>query len=485
MQHALRVDATPTAGRRSAAPRPLTTIAVLLAADVIALGIAVGVGAWLAELVGGLPLGLQAVHAGVLVFALLLAFGLGDLYPGAGVSPVDEMRTQVLAITGLAVVVSVAIVIGGRPHLAHQVPIIGAWITALVLTTGLRLMLREIWSDEPWWGVPAVVLGAGKSAALVIDRLKRRPFLNVKVVACLDDDPAKHGSEVAGVTVRGALEPGVAQLRRDGVDYAIVAMPGLPPDRLSVLVQKLGRLYSKVVVIPNAFGMTSVGVGTRDSGGIVGLYVRGHLSLRRNRVLKRALDLLLLVPLGLVSLPLIAVSAIGVMVFSPGNPFFAQEREGLGGKRFKVWKLRTMHRDAEAILARHLEKNPEARAEWQTRFKLAKDPRIIPVVGTVLRRLSLDELPQVVNILAGDLSFVGPRPFPYYHLDAFEDEFRTLRSSVPPGLTGYWQVMARATADIQAQVELDTYYITNWSPWLDLYVLARTPWAVLFGDGAY
>lgn len=486
MHHAVRVERSETRDHSGVAiPRPGATALALVASDLAALGCAVGIAAFIARLSSGPPLGFGPLHAAVLVCALLLAFGLSDLYPGAGVSPVDEMRTQVLVVTGLSVVVAVSVLIGHGPSLWFQAPVFAAWLVAVTLTTGFRLILRELFARADWWGVPAVVLGAGKTAAMIIDRLRKKPNLNIKVVACLDDDVGKYGTSLGDVRVEGPILEQALNQRSSGVDYAIVAMPGMAPEPLSTLVRRLGRTFSKVVVIPNAFGMTSVGVGTRDSGGVVSLYVRGHLSLRRNRIIKRVLDVLLMVPLGLVATPAVLVCAIGVVIFSPGNPFFAQEREGFGGKRIRVWKLRTMRTNADQIIARHLERYPEARAEWQTRFKLENDPRIIPVVGRLMRRLSLDELPQVFNILKGDLSFVGPRPFPYYHVETFTPEFRELRASVPPGLTGYWQVTARATADLAAQVELDTYYITNWSPWLDLYVLARTPWAVLFGDGAY
>src|SRR5690606_19364463 len=144
----------------------------------------------------------------------------------------------------------------------------------------------------------------------------------------------------------------------------------------------------------------------------------------------------------------------------------------------------TLRRDADSYLQRHLEENPEAKAEWQRHFKLKHDPRLLPVVGNFLRRTSLDELPQLWNTVRSEISFVGSRPYPYYHLDQIGEEFRSLRRSVIPGLTGYWQVTSRSDADIEAQEQLDGYYIRNWSIWMDMYVLARTPWSVLFGKGA-
>jgi len=144
-----------------------------------------------------------------------------------------------------------------------------------------------------------------------------------------------------------------------------------------------------------------------------------------------------------------------------------------------------MRIDAEAFLERYLVERPSARVEWERHFKLAEDPRVLPLIGRLLRRTSIDELPQLWNILLGQMSFVGPRPFPYYHLQGFGAGFRQIRSSVTPGLTGYWQVTFRGTADLELQEALDTYYVDNWSVWLDLYILARTPGALLFGKGAY
>jgi lipopolysaccharide/colanic/teichoic acid biosynthesis glycosyltransferase len=177
--------------------------------------------------------------------------------------------------------------------------------------------------------------------------------------------------------------------------------------------------------------------------------------------------------------------ALLIKLASPGPVFFRQEREGLDGQTFRVWKLRTMHPNADKRLAELLEQDPELREQWLRNAKLPSDPRLIPMVGPLLRRLSLDELPQLWNVIIGEMSLVGPRPFPQYHLALLSPECKKLRTAVRPGLTGLWQVMVRSNGNIEEQERFDTYYIRNWSLWLDIYILARTGTAVLMARGAY
>lgn len=461
------------------------TVALLLLSDLLALTFSFLIAATLVDLLLGPIQVLAYVAYSPALVALPAGFLFLGLYPAAGVGPVEEMRRQLVCITTFVAVLAAFLVVAPQAPVVSIVVLVLFWLLALVLVPAGRAVVRLIFSSRGWWGEPVVVLGAGKTAELLITRLKSMPGLDLKVVGCLDDDGSKTGRLVAGVPVSGTLESAYEFKDRYGVDYAIVAMPGADSDRITELVQNLSTAFRSVVVIPNTFGMTSVGTSTRDSGGLVGIHVYGHLSRPRDRMLKRLVDLLMLVPVGILALPLIVLSALAVVVVSPGMPFYRQQREGYRGRPIYIWKLRTMRRDSDAALKELLATDVKAKTEWEQHFKLTHDPRVLPVIGKFLRRTSIDELPQLLNVLKGEMSFVGPRPFPYYHLDQFGPHFRRLRTSVPPGITGYWQVTSRSTADLMAQVELDSYYIKNWSPWMDLYILGRTPWAVLFGPGAY
>lgn len=222
-----------------------------------------------------------------------------------------------------------------------------------------------------------------------------------------------------------------------------------------------------------------------DFGGAQGMELEFTHPRKQNRVVKRLIDYCLGIPMFLVSIPIVLFSAICIWITSPRSPFFTQEREGADGRIIRIIKLRTMYPDAEQLLSEHFAENTSARDEWQRYFKLKNDPRILPYIGTLLRKTSLDELPQLWNVLKGDMSLVGPRPFPVYHLKNFPESFRHMRKTVLPGMTGLWQISARSEADLTVQERLDTHYIRNWSVWLDILLLAKTIRVVLTCRGAY
>lgn len=202
------------------------------------------------------------------------------------------------------------------------------------------------------------------------------------------------------------------------------------------------------------------------------------------RGIRRTLEVLLVVVMGLFLVPVMALVAVLIKMTSPGPVFYGQERIGRGGKRFRLWKFRTMLADAENILEEYLHRHPELKEQWDKERKLQDDPRITPGLGHFLRRSSLDELPQLWNVVKGEMSLVGPRPLPQYHLEHFSPEFCQFRAKVTPGITGLWQVSSRTESTPEMFLEWDTRYIEEWSVLLDLEILLRTVWVTLSGTGA-
>lgn len=466
-------------------PRPGVTNAVLLAGDVAAVALAAALAGATTGLLPGTALGSAVLRSWPVALIFPLAFVLLGLYPGVGVSPVDELRRLTMAIGGIFLGITLAYGFLLRDAPVFAVFVLTALLATLIAVPVVRAGARHLFARRSWWGTPVVVFGAGRTGALLVKTLRENPGLHMKVLAVYDDDHDKHGTELHGVPVVGPIDEAENAAQAWHVRRALVAMPGIASSRLSALLHRHGRTFPHVIYVPDLFGLASIGIEGCDLGGVMGLRTRRNLALARNRVAKRALDLALLLPLALPALPVIAIAALAIFLIDPGNPFYAQRREGFRGRPIRVWKLRTMYRDADALLERHLEERPEARMEWTQYFKLTDDPRVLPRIGRFLRRTSIDELPQLLNVLTGQMSFVGPRPFPDYHLDSFGDEFRELRASVMPGISGLWQVSSRSTADLEAQEWADTHYIRNWSIWMDLYLVARTPWSVLFGKGAY
>lgn len=245
---------------------------------------------------------------------------------------------------------------------------------------------------------------------------------------------------------------------------------------------QLRQRYGEVIVLADLPEMRVSGLNPADLGGAIGLSLGKS---GQGAALKRAIDLAIALPALIVAAPFVLIASAAIWIVDPGPVHYVQEREGYRGSKLRVFKLRTMYRDAESRLQELLRVDPEANAEWQAHFKLRNDPRVLPGIGRFLRVSSIDELPQLLNVLSGQMSIVGPRPFPEYHLAAMPVEFRAKRRSVVPGITGLWQISARSDADIAQQQQLDEHYIDNQSVWLDLQIVLGTFAALVGRKGAY
>jgi Undecaprenyl-phosphate galactose phosphotransferase WbaP len=463
--------------------RPWATPSLVLI-DVLALELSLLLGCVVRYLLHSVfPIGLNAPQYQGLALGVLtvpLAYAWMGLYPGYGMNAVQRIRGRVYST---AIVFLILLMwnytIYDRQWSRGVLMLTMAF--ALVLTPALEAPLRRALIHSRICGVPIVILGAGATGALVARTLEKQRDLGLIVVGMLDDDPKKWGLTIAGVKVLGPLS--AADDLAGSAKFALIAIPSMQRDRLSALVE--GLAYSNVIVVPDLFGVQSLWITSRDIGGVLGLEVKKNLLVPYNRFLKRLLDYAIAIPAFLFSLPLLAACAIWITLVSPGAPVFVQEREGRAGRRIKIYKLRTMHTNVEDVLFEYLNRNAIEKANWFRNYKLKHDPRVLPGIGTLLRRYSIDELPQLWNVLRGDMSLVGPRPFPAYHLNSFPESFRALRAGVTPGMTGFWQVSARSDGDLAVQQTEDTYYIRNWSLWLDVYILTRTIARVVAPNGAY
>lgn len=472
----------PTISAIAISTRALPTVAVLVSADLLALCLAAVISVEGRLLFDGRFHPTLYWHLWPVLGLFVFAYAAVGLYPGVAVSPVDELRWTSLATTLIYAVLGAAIFIFREGEVYSRAIFLIAWALSLIFVLLSRAIVRRLFAPKQWWGYPAMILGAGKTGEMVVRTLKRRPGLGLKPVVILDDDPNKHGV-LHGVPVLGRVELAPAIGKELCIPYAIVAMPGVSHSRLLNLLERYGQTFPHLLVIPDLFGFASLWVAAKDLGGVLGLEVRQQLLLPGPRLNKFLINLTLTIIGGIIILPLIGLIALLIKLDSPGPIFYGHTRIGLGGYPFKAWKFRSMVRNADQVLQDYLSQHPELKERWEQDHKLKHDPRVTQI-GRILRRTSLDELPQLWNVLRGEMSLVGPRPIVHEEVWRYGEKF-SLYTKVAPGMTGLWQVSGRNNITYEERVNLDAYYVRNWSVWLDIYILIHTLWVVVTGEGAY
>jgi Undecaprenyl-phosphate galactose phosphotransferase WbaP len=443
--------------------------------------------AW-AALIGYLGWGYLVLHQSPLIYLPLLpllalfpaAFAAAELYPGFGLGAVETLR-RLVHCTNASFVAVAACSFAFKADAQYSRMTLGlTWLGALIFIPFFRFLLLSGAKQLRWWGEPVIVVGRAHEVRRVIRALSRAFSLGYRVAAIVSRDELAPLDAVEGIPVLGGTEA-LKRLPRFGIRTVLLWDESAGRAALCDLLHKY---FPNVVLIRDEAGLPIERIRLRNLGGVLGIEFKSDLLSRKNAFIKRVLDIALGTFLLIAATPLIAFFGMLVKLISPGPMFFVQQRPGLHEAPFKVWKLRTMCPDAEHKLTEYLKANAELSRQWHRNVKLINDPRTIPFIGNFMRRFSIDELPQLFNVVIGTMSLVGPRPFPEYHLKRFRPDFRQLRSAVRPGLTGMWQVMVRSDGLLNEQERYDTYYVRNWSLWLDVYLLARTIFAVLGSKGA-
>jgi Undecaprenyl-phosphate galactose phosphotransferase WbaP len=472
----------PSLPRSITVSRPFGTIACLAASDIAAITLSllgasvlrgILVSHWVAPPDPGANLA-----AIVLLLCSLMAAGL---YPGVNMNPVEELRRSVYSVTlGFFALWSTTFLL--RDLTPSRLIYLFAYLLTLAFVPLFRTFTRMAFANRPWWGSSVAILGYGVTGKYIYRALLKNPGMGLKPVAILDDD--LEGCAQADPRVSfGPLSECLEIAHDQRIPYGIVCMPELSRDELLTLVDRYGQCFGHLIVIPNLIGMTSLDISAREVGGMIGLEVCQKLLRPSSRLLKRLLDLSFAVAFSLPVAFLLAVVAVLIKLEDGGPVFYANERLGLGGKKFKALKLRSMVPHGDAVLRQYLAAHPEEAAHWHATQKLRRDPRLTRI-GRIIRKTSIDELPQFWNVLVGEMSIVGPRPVLESQVPMYGPTFE-LYKKVRPGITGLWQVSGRNHLSFAERVRLDKYVVQNWSVWLDLYIIARTARVVLSAEGAY
>ncbi|MBN1370800.1 MAG: sugar transferase [Anaerolineaceae bacterium] len=349
---------------------------------------------------------------------------------------------------------------------------------AYIFLVGWRLVARMMFRRQGLHGEIRRVLiaGAGTVGRKLEQQIRHMPDMGLEMVGLLDDDWKKQADHA---DILGSLDVGRTVIRERKVDDVIIALPRSAHERLSWLVSELHDQPVRVWVIPDYFSLTLHRARVDEFAGIPMLDLRAPALDEYQRLTKRAFDVavgLLCMP---VVLPLIGAAALAIWLEDRGSVFYHAARMGENGRLFKMHKFRTMVPDAEKLQYLVEKKDTSGKVV----YKRPDDPRITRV-GRVLRRTSLDELPQLFNVLKGEMSLVGPRPEIPGLVEKYE-LWQRKRFAVPQGMTGWWQVNGRSDKPMHLHTEEDLYYVQNYSIWLDLQILVKTVWVVLRRKGAY
>jgi exopolysaccharide biosynthesis polyprenyl glycosylphosphotransferase len=324
-----------------------------------------------------------------------------------------------------------------------------------------------------------LIVGAGQVGREIVEEFSRQQWPGVEVVGFLDDAPEQQHRLIRGIPVLGRLSQIVEFIRAKEVDEVLVALPANAHERIVNLITQVQDLPVRIRIAPDYFSLAFFGATVESLGGIPLIGLRDPAINEFQRFIKRLLDILLSAAALLVSLPLLLTVALAIKLEDGGPILYLADRVGENGRLFKMLKFRSMVVNADQLQAQvnSVDRN------GNIVHKLVDDPRVTRV-GRFIRHTSIDELPQLINVLKGDMSMVGPRPEQPW-LVALYEPWQRKRLAVPQGITGWWQVNGRSDNLMHLHTEQDIYYIQNYSIWLDIQILWRTVTVVMRGKGAY
>lgn len=411
------------------------------------------------------------------VFSILLTW-LNGLYPGFGLAAVQEMQ-KVLYVASLASIFLGVFLFFQQLGLAYSRFIFAlTWfLSALFMLLG-RFALRNRFSRFEWWGIPMVIVGSQENLTPIIEKLIQNRRLGFRPVYYFDPG-LQSNQPIFGVKSIDSLQSLQKLVNATGIQHVVFTDP--IEEVISLNFHWMRDVFSNILFVLNTASFGSLWVQPIDLHGTLVIETNYHLLNKREMIIKRILDLILTVLLLLVTMPIYLFISLLIRMDSKGPILYSQKRLGQNGVLFDSYKFRTMYENAEGKLKELLDHDAEAYREYEKYHKLANDPRVTSM-GKFLRRYSLDELPQLINVIKGDMNLIGPRSYLPRELPDI-GEYEKIILKVKPGITGWWQVMGRNATSFKERLQLDEYYISNWSIWLDMFIVIKTVWVLISGKG--
>ncbi len=420
---------------------------------------------------------------------LLLSFAHEGIYTKR--LPFWDETQRIFKYTTITFLIIFTIVSFGEFHGSlSRLTLILLWFTIVIIFPLGKFALKHIMYKFDFYKRKTLILGAGSAGKAAVKELFNQDYLGHEIVGFLDDDDAKVGKTYKinkrNIKVLGKIKDFKEIANDYAVQSAILALPDLPAKKLAKIIVRIQKKVRELIIVPEIHGVSPLNTETFHvyDLDLMMLKVNNNVRSSFNQFAKRTFDIVVSILLLPILLPVIGILAYFIKKESPGNVFYAHNRVGRDGKVVPVLKFRSMYSDSKERLEKLLESDPAIREEWEKNFKLKNDPRVTKI-GKFIRESSLDELPQIFNVLKGDMSLVGPRPVVEEELKKYYKDSAEYYKMVKPGITGFWQVSGRSDTDYDFRVKVDTWYVYNWSLWLDIMVLIKTIRVVLLKEGAY
>ena len=417
----------------------------------------------------------------------LLFFLVASMHLLDGYKPVEDRRSErelEIVVKAVCLAFSVTFVMTFmvfKGKVFSRYVMLSWWIISLFILPSLRLGLREVYKAlwrRGYLRQRVLIVGKGEGAKALRDRLAIQRHSRFEYVGAIAEG---NPSPIREIPSLGSLDDIERVIERYGVQRVFIVPSGLPYERVSELIRICHNHRLAVNILSDEFSVVNQRISVDEFTGLLTIEASeaGPFEKGLNLVLKRSLDLAG-ASLGFLALVIVYPLLALLIKLEDGGPVIYRRRVvGRGGKEFDAFKFRSMKVDADEIL----ERNPELKRAFEENYKLKDDPRLTRV-GRFIRKYSIDELPQFLNVLKGQMSLVGPRMAVRSEIDRY-GEYAEKRLSVRPGITGFWQVSGRQETSYDERVRMDMFYIDHWSIWMDIIILIKTVWKVLKSEGAY